>query len=164
MTGIYLLLGTNLGNKAANLQRAKELLTSHIIVVKKESKIYETAAWGIEEQPSFLNQVIEVDTGKSPERVLSICQLIEEQMGRVRHEKWGERLIDIDILYFGEHPYDKKDLSIPHPGIPERRFTLMPLAEIAPDLMHPILNKTQKELLKECKDELEVNAWEPALF
>lgn len=163
MTGIYLLLGSNLGNKPANIQRAKEFLTSHTIIVKKESRIYETAAWGIEDQPEFLNQVIEVDSSKSPERILAICQQIEEQMGRVRQEKWGERLIDIDILYFGEHPYESEELSIPHPGIPERRFTLMPLAEIAPDLIHPSLHKTQTELLEACKDDLEVSPWEPAL-
>lgn len=161
MTGIYLLLGTNLGEKAANLQRAKELLTAHAITIKKESKIYQTAAWGIEDQPSFLNQVVEVDTGKSPERVLAICQLIEETMGRVRYEKWGERLIDVDILYFGEHPYQAKGLDIPHPGIPDRRFTLMPLVEIASDLVHPVLGLTQKELLDACQDKLEVSLWEP---
>ena len=163
MTGIYLLLGTNLGNKLANIQRAKELLTSHLIVVKKESRIYETAAWGIEDQPSFLNQVIEVDSGKSPERVLKICQLIEEEMGRVRHEKWGERLIDIDILYFGERAYKKENLEIPHPGIPERRFTLAPLVELAEELLHPVLKKTQAELLEACPDSLELQVFEEPL-
>jgi 2-amino-4-hydroxy-6-hydroxymethyldihydropteridine diphosphokinase len=161
MTGIYLLLGSNLENRAANLQRAKEFLTSHSIIIKKESQIYETAPWGIEEQPAFLNQVIEVDTSKSPERLLTICQDIEKQMGRIRHEKWGERLIDIDILYFGEHPYEAEHLVIPHPGIPERRFTLLPLVEIAPQLIHPVLKQTQKELLANCPDHLEVKAWQP---
>jgi len=161
MTGIYLLLGSNLENRAANLQRAKEFLTANVITIKKESKIYQTAPWGIEEQPAFLNQVVEVDTTKSPERLLSICQEIENQMGRIRHEKWGERLIDIDILYFGEHPYETEGLIIPHPGIPDRRFTLLPLVEIAPQLTHPVLKQTQEDLLASCSDDLEVKAWEP---
>jgi len=160
MTGIYLLLGTNLGNRFANLQRAKEILTSHVIIVKRESKIYETAAWGVSEQPSFLNQVIEVDTGKSPERTLKICQMIEDQMGRIRTEKWGARLIDIDILYFNSHEYSTEQLTIPHPEIPNRRFTLIPMAELAPNMIHPSLNKTQEELLVACQDSLEVHLYD----
>ncbi|WP_422354778.1 2-amino-4-hydroxy-6-hydroxymethyldihydropteridine diphosphokinase [Roseivirga pacifica] len=161
MTSIYLLLGTNLGNKSANLQRAKELLTSHAIIIKKESKIYETAAWGNEDQPSFLNQVVEVDSNKSPQRILTLVNQIEEEMGRVRFEKWGERLIDIDILYFGSHEIQNEDLVIPHPEIQNRRFTLAPLAEMAPSFIHPILKKTQQELLDNCVDLLEVTVWEP---
>ena len=161
MTSIYLLLGTNLGNKSANLQRAKELLTSHAIIIKKESKIYETAAWGNEDQPSFLNQVVEVDSNKSPQRILTLINQIEEEMGRVRFEKWGERLIDIDILYFSSHEIQNEDLVIPHPEIQNRRFTLAPLAEMSPDFIHPILKKTQQELLEVCVDPLEVTAWEP---
>lgn len=161
MTSIYLLLGTNLGNKSANLQRAKELLTSHAIITKKESKIYETAAWGNEDQPSFLNQVVEVDSNKSPQRILTLVNQIEEEMGRVRFEKWGERLIDIDILYFGSHEIQNEDLVIPHPEIQNRRFTLAPLAEMAPSFIHPVLKKTQQELLEDCVDPLEVTVWEP---
>ncbi|MCO6358348.1 2-amino-4-hydroxy-6-hydroxymethyldihydropteridine diphosphokinase [Roseivirga pacifica] len=161
MTSIYLLLGTNLGNKSANLQRAKELLTSHAIIIKKESRIYETAAWGNEDQPSFLNQVVEVDSNKSPQRILTLVNQIEEEMGRVRFEKWGERLIDIDILYFGSHEIQNEDLVIPHPEIQNRRFTLAPLAEIAPSFIHPVLKKTQQELLDDCVDLLEVTVWEP---
>ncbi|MHA7102872.1 2-amino-4-hydroxy-6-hydroxymethyldihydropteridine diphosphokinase [Roseivirga pacifica] len=161
MTSIYLLLGTNLGNKSANLQRAKELLTSHAIIIKKESKIYETAAWGNEDQPSFLNQVVEVDSNKSPQRILTLVNQIEEEMGRVRFEKWGERLIDIDILYFGSHEIQNEDLVIPHPEIQNRRFTLAPLAEMSPDFIHPVLKKTQQELLEDSVDPLEVTVWEP---
>ncbi|RKQ49866.1 2-amino-4-hydroxy-6-hydroxymethyldihydropteridine diphosphokinase [Roseivirga pacifica] len=161
MTSIYLLLGTNLGNKSANLQRAKELLTSHAIIIKKESRIYETAAWGNEDQPSFLNQVVEVDSNKSPQRILTLVNQIEEEMGRVRFEKWGERLIDIDILYFGSHEIQNEDLVIPHPEIQNRRFTLAPLAEMAPNFIHPVLKKTQQELFEGCVDPLEVTVWEP---
>ena len=148
-----------MGNKAANIQRAKEQLTANTIIVKKESKIYETAAWGNEEQPSFLNQVVEVDSGKSPQRILTLINQIEEQMGRVRYEKWGERLIDIDILYFGDHEFNEDGLTIPHAQIQNRRFTLAPMAEIAPDFVHPVLGKTQLELLEECPDTLEVVEW-----
>ncbi|HEY9116256.1 MAG TPA: 2-amino-4-hydroxy-6-hydroxymethyldihydropteridine diphosphokinase [Roseivirga sp.] len=156
MSGIYLLLGSNIGKRFKNLERARELIVSNSITIRKESKIYETAAWGNEDQEAFLNQVIEVETGKSPQRLLKITQQIENEMGRVRYEKWGKRLIDIDILYFGDLVFAEDDLSLPHPGISDRRFTLVPLVEIAPDLVHPELKKTQTELLELCPDSLEV--------
>ena len=156
MSGIYLLLGSNIGRRFKNLERARELIVSNGITIKKESKIYETAAWGNEDQEAFLNQVIEVETGKSPQRLLKITQQIENEMGRVRYEKWGKRLIDIDILYFKDLIFAEDDLSLPHPGIADRRFTLIPLVEIAPDMVHPELNKTQTELLDLCQDSLEV--------
>lgn len=160
MTGIYLLLGTNLGKKAHNIQVAKEFLTAKTIIVRKESKIYETAAWGIEDQPSFLNQVIEVDAPYTPQKLLEICASIEKEMGRERFEKWGERLIDIDILYFGDMIIEEDNLNVPHPQIPNRRFTLVPLSEIAPEFKNPILGKLNSELLDACKDELQVSAVE----
>jgi 2-amino-4-hydroxy-6-hydroxymethyldihydropteridine diphosphokinase len=159
MNGIYLLLGTNLGNRERNLQLAKEHLTAHQLVIMKESKIYETAAWGIEDQPSFLNQVIEIDTSKNPERILIIIQIIEESMGRIRNEKWAQRLIDIDILYYNDVVVDESRLKIPHPEIANRRFTLMPLVEIAADQVHPVNQKSQQHLLNECKDDLNVKVF-----
>ncbi len=156
MSGIYLLLGTNLGNKFQNIQRAKEHLTSRMVIVKKESSIYETAAWGIEDQPSFYNEVIEVDQPYTPKKLLEIVLDIEIQMGRQRFQKWGERLIDIDILYFDQEQSATEDLQIPHPGIPNRRFTLYPLVEISPDFVHPILQLSNSQLLEECEDELQV--------
>ncbi|MFT6827327.1 MAG: 2-amino-4-hydroxy-6-hydroxymethyldihydropteridine diphosphokinase [Roseivirga sp.] len=158
MNGIYLLLGTNLGNRERNLQLAKEHLTAHQLVIKKESKVYETAAWGIEDQPSFLNQVVEVDTSKNPERILIIIQIIEESMGRIRNEKWAQRLIDIDILYYKDLVVDKPRLKIPHPEIANRRFTLMPLVEIAANQVHPVTGQTQSAMLNECSDKLEAVA------
>jgi 2-amino-4-hydroxy-6-hydroxymethyldihydropteridine diphosphokinase len=159
MNGIYLLLGTNLGSREKNLQLAKEHLTAHQLVIKKESKVYETAAWGIEDQPSFLNQVVEVDTSKNPERILIIIQIIEESMGRIRNEKWAQRLIDIDILYYKDLVVDEPRLKVPHPEIANRRFTLMPLVELAADQAHPVNQKSQQHLLNECKDDLNVSVF-----
>lgn len=156
MEGIYLLLGTNLGDRMANLQRAKELMMTKMITVMRESSVYETAAWGIEDQPSFLNQVVQIDFNRPPARLLELLLEIEQQMGRIREEKWGSRLIDIDILYFKGQIVDSKELKIPHPEIQNRRFTLLPLVELAPDLQHPILKNTQEELLGQTPDQLEV--------
>ncbi|PWL27423.1 2-amino-4-hydroxy-6-hydroxymethyldihydropteridine diphosphokinase [uncultured Roseivirga sp.] len=160
MSGIYLLLGSNIGRRLKNLDRAKELIVSNGIIIKKESQIYETAAWGNEDQEAFLNQVIEIETKKSPQRLLQITQLIENEMGRVRYEKWGKRLIDIDILYFDDLIFQENDLSLPHPGIADRRFTLVPLVEIASEMVHPVLEKTQAELLSVCEDQLEVSVFD----
>lgn len=153
-------MGTNIGNRNKNLERAREMLVSNMITIRKESNIYETAAWGKEDQESFLNQVIEVETGKSPQRMLFIANMIEKEMGRERFEKWGSRLIDIDILYFNDITFETEDLKIPHPEIQNRRFTLAPMAEIAPDFVHPSLQKSQTQLLEECTDSLEVALYE----
>ena len=159
MEGIYLLLGTNLGDRMANLQRAKELMMTKMITVMRESSVYETAAWGIEDQPSFLNQVVQIDFNRTPTRLLELLLEIEQQMGRIREEKWGSRLIDIDILYFKDQIIDSNELKIPHPEIQNRRFTLLPLVELAPDLRHPSLKKTQEELLSQTPDQLEVKTF-----
>ncbi|NVK82834.1 MAG: 2-amino-4-hydroxy-6-hydroxymethyldihydropteridine diphosphokinase [Cytophagia bacterium] len=160
MTGIYLLLGTNIGNRNKNLERAREMLVSNSITIRRESNIYETAAWGKEDQEPFLNQVIEVETGKSPQRMLFIANMIEKEMGRERFEKWGSRLIDIDILYFNDIVFQEESLKIPHPEIQNRRFTLTPMVEIAPDFIHPSLQKSQSQLLEDCADSLEVTLYE----
>tara|TARA_R110001599_G_scaffold322540_1_gene533620 strand:+ start:2259 stop:2744 length:486 start_codon:yes stop_codon:yes gene_type:complete len=154
MGDIYLLLGTNLGDRENNLQIAKEQLTAHQLTIKKESAIYETAAWGIEDQPSFLNQVVIVDSTKGPDRILIIISIIEGLMGRVRNKKWAQRLIDIDILYYGDTVVDKPRLKIPHPEIQNRRFTLAPLVELAPNFRHPVSGRSQSEMLVECQDKL----------
>ena len=154
------MLGSNIGRRAKNLERAREMIVSHGITIKKESEIYETAAWGKEDQEAFLNQVIEVETGKSPQRVLFIVNMIEKEMGRERFEKWGSRLIDIDILYFGDIVFEEDNLLMPHPEIQNRRFTLAPLVEIAPQFLHPKLEKTQAQLLAECPDALAVEVYE----
>lgn len=160
MTNIYLLLGTNLGNKLKNLERVAELLIANRIAIRRESSIYETAAWGIENQPSFLNQVLVIETSKSPEKLLELINKIEVEMGRVRTEKWGERLIDVDLLYYGAQIIETEKLTVPHPEIQNRRFTLLPLAEITPDGIHPVLKKSQLTLLNECQDALGVEKFE----
>ena len=156
MDDIYLLLGTNLGDRLVNLQRAKELMVTKMITVIRESSVYETAAWGIQDQPSFLNQVVQIDFQRAPGRLLQLILEIEAQMGRIREEKWGSRLIDIDILYFADKVIDQKNLRIPHPEIGNRRFTLLPLVELAAGFVHPVLGMTQKELLDQTSDQLEV--------
>jgi 2-amino-4-hydroxy-6-hydroxymethyldihydropteridine diphosphokinase len=153
---IYLLLGTNLGNRQENLIQARASIAAKCGSLLKTSNIYETAAWGKTDQPAFLNQVIALETSLTPKNLLSCVLQIEQELGRVRSEKWGERIIDIDILYYEDTIHHSTDLVIPHPGIAERRFVLEPLSEIAPDFLHPIFLKTSLVLLAECKDELAV--------
>ncbi len=154
MKGIFLLLGTNLGDKAENLNTALELINNGEIFVVDYSSVYETAPWGKEDQGWFLNMVVRVDTLLTPEKLLDTCQEIETEMGRERIEKWGERVIDIDILYYDNLEISTNQLTIPHAGIPDRRFTLIPLVELAANETHPALLLTQKELLEACKDTL----------
>jgi len=155
--GLYLLLGTNLGDKKLQLERARNAVSEEIGTISTASSIYETAAWGKTDQPSFLNQVLQVRTELTPTEILYKINAIEEELGRIRVEKWGERQIDIDILYYDGSIIDTKDLQIPHPGIPDRRFTLVPLVEIAADFKNPVLNMTNRDLLENCPDSLKVN-------
>ena len=161
MQGIYLLLGTNLGNRESNLAGAKSLAAKADIEILRESAIYETAAWGIEDQPGFLNQVVAVATTLEPELLLEKLLSIEQKMGRIRERKWGQRLIDLDILYYHNRLIETKDLQVPHPGIPNRRFTLVPLVELAAEEWHPVLQKSHQQLLEECQDTLKVKRFYP---
>ena len=149
---LYLLLGANLGDRVATLRRAVDLIGARVGAVVQASGLYETAPWGVTDQPAFLNQVLGVETGLTPEAVLTQTQAIEEELGRVRHEKWGARVIDLDILYYGDLIIQSETLAVPHPFLHERRFTLVPLAEIAPDFVHPVLQKATSELLATCTD------------
>ncbi|GAB3748094.1 2-amino-4-hydroxy-6-hydroxymethyldihydropteridine diphosphokinase [Spirosoma pomorum] len=153
---IYLLLGANLGNRVVTLKQATNLINDRVGVVVRESALYETAAWGVTDQPSFLNQVLAVETELKPEELLRQTQVIEQELGRVRLEKWGVRVIDIDVLYYDQLVWQTTTLTIPHPYLHQRRFTLVPLAEIAPDFVHPILKKSNQELLTEVVDSGEV--------
>ncbi len=154
--GIYLLLGTNLGDKKSNLMKAKVLINKQLGTIVNQSHTYETAAWGITDQASFLNEIIEIKSKLTPKQMLSKINEIEKELGRVRKVKWGERLIDIDILYFQHQVHSSDNLKIPHPGIPDRRFTLIPLVELNADFNHPVLNKTNQQLLDQCRDTLQV--------
>lgn len=156
MTSIFLLLGTNLGDRHRNLLRAKELLMEGGMDILASSSIYETQPWGKEDQPWFLNVLLEVRTTLKPEVLLLKCQEVEEELGRTRIEKWGERIIDIDILYYYDQVIDTRRLTIPHPEISNRKFTLFPLVELAAFVNHPVLNQNHMTLLAACEDPLEV--------
>lgn len=156
MKGIFLLLGSNLGDRHAMLEKASTLIREQIGRILQMSSVYSTRAWGIEDQPDFLNQVLEIESNLAPEVILQKANVIEEQLGRVRRIKWHSRIIDIDILYYGNLIVKTGNLTIPHPENENRRFVLVPMAEIASDFIHPVLKVSQSELLERCPDQLEV--------
>ena len=154
---VYLLLGSNMGARLQLLQDAIENIAIEIGEVTEKSAVYETAPWGKTDQPGFLNVAVAVVTGLSALEVLEKALQIEAKLGRVREEKWGARLIDIDIIFYGNDIVNiPNQLHIPHPEMHNRKFVLEPLVEIASDLQHPILHRSLNTLLSELKDELEV--------
>lgn len=154
---VYLLIGGNLGDRFALLNRAKKSIEENIGELVKESSIYETAPWGFESEQDFLNQVLIVFTKLTPVEVLEKCQIIENELGRKRQsEQYASRTMDIDILFYNDQIVNETNLTIPHEHLHKRRFTLEPLVELSPDLVHPIINKTLKEILLNCTDESEV--------
>ena len=156
MRTAHLLIGGNLGNRKENLSKAVLLINERCGSLTRSSSIYETEAWGNTDQPSFLNQALEISTSLSAQQLMRKVLRIEEEMGRVRKEKLGPRIIDIDILLFENEIHDLRFLKIPHPEMQNRRFVLVPLAEIDSTLQHPVLKKSIAELLEECPDNLEV--------
>jgi 2-amino-4-hydroxy-6-hydroxymethyldihydropteridine diphosphokinase len=155
--GIFILLGSNQGDRLKNLSEARQAISGFPSVIVKTSGIYQTQAWGNENQDDFYNQVVEISTFLLPAELLIKIQEAEVSLGRIRTEKWGPRIIDIDILFFNNAVIETPSLVIPHPGIPDRKFTLIPLNEIAPDFFHPVLHKKIGTLLQECSDRLDVN-------
>ncbi len=149
MPTAYIGIGSNLGNREENCERAIRLLIEHGITVTKRSSMIETEPWGVREQPKFINMAVEIGTELDPEGLLRILKKIEEEIGRLPTSRWGPRIIDLDILLYDDLIMETPDLVIPHPGMSEREFVLKPLAEIAPEKVHPVLKKSIKSLLME---------------
>ena len=149
MTTAYLGLGANLADRAGNLAEAVRRIASVDVRVLRVSSSWETAPRGMLDQPWFLNQVIEVETDLFPRQLFQHIQRIEREMGRLKRIPKGPRPIDLDILLYGNAVVKSPELEIPHPGMTERRFVLAPLAELAPDLLHPVLKRTVRDLLTE---------------
>jgi 2-amino-4-hydroxy-6-hydroxymethyldihydropteridine diphosphokinase len=154
MVNVFLLLGSNLGDRQLFLQQAIGHIENYIAPVLKASSTYETQSWGKIDEPDYLNQVVMLQTSLSAKKLLKKILSIENTLGRKRDEKWGSRTIDIDILFYGEAIINEEDLQIPHPQLHKRRFTLEPLAEIAPEFVHPALNKNVLQLKSELNDSL----------
>jgi 2-amino-4-hydroxy-6-hydroxymethyldihydropteridine diphosphokinase len=152
----YLSIGSNLGERQEHLANAIKQIEANCGNIIKASAIYETAAWGNNEQPNFLNQCLVVKTDLSAKKLIKQLLHIERLMGRERKEKMGPRLIDLDIILMDEEVVFSEFLTLPHPHLQDRKFVLLPLAEIAPKAFHPIFNKTVEQLLIECSDVLDV--------
>jgi 2-amino-4-hydroxy-6-hydroxymethyldihydropteridine diphosphokinase len=152
----YLLIGGNEGDRIGTMARARRQIGTIAGAIRSQSSLYETAPWGKSDQPDFLNQALELETGLDAPSLLQTLQGIEATMGRKRTEKYGSRIIDIDILFFNDAIIRQPGLAIPHPEIQNRRFALAPLAEIAAAYIHPVLGLSVRELLINCTDPLAV--------
>ena len=160
MGDVFISLGSNIGDRKKNILEAIRLLDNPPeITVEKKSSLYSTDPIGYVGQDWFLNAVVEIMTRLTPKELLDRCQAIEEQMGRVRTMPWGPRIIDLDILLYGGEVIEDNELIIPHPHMHTRGFVLVPLAEIAPDILHPKFNKTAVELLRQVKDGHKVDVY-----
>lgn len=156
MNKLYLLLGSNMGNSKTQLSKAVKHIEREIGIVNRKSGLFVTAAWGNTMQADFLNQVIIVNTALNAQQSMQTILSIEKKMGRVRTKKNAPRIIDIDILFFNKKIIEEDQLTVPHPQIQNRRFVLVPLDELSPNLLHPLLKKTIHQLLIHCTDDLDV--------
>lgn len=157
MIKIYILLGGNLGDKKRIFSEVQTRINTQIGKISAQSAIYETEPWGFESDDFFWNQALEIRTVLSPEEVLQKTQQIEIELGRIRKENQNDsRIIDIDILFYGDQIIELEKLIIPHPRIQERNFVLIPMSEIAPDLIHPLFQKSIQQMLDDCTDQLKV--------
>ena len=146
LTPVFLGLGSNLGDREANLRHALKILGDHLFL-ERVSSLYETEPWGYKPQPWFLNCVCQGDTGLTPQALLDLVKDVEHKVGRTPSFTNGPRVIDVDILFYGQQVVQAPELQIPHPGLPHRAFVLVPLVEIAPGYRHPVLESTVENLL-----------------
>jgi 2-amino-4-hydroxy-6-hydroxymethyldihydropteridine diphosphokinase len=153
---IIILLGSNLGNRLANLKQAIASIASFSTILQ-QSNIYQTAAWGNTDQADFLNQAIEIQTNQTAENLMHALLAIESQMGRVRLQKWEPRIIDLDIIFYESAIHSTDFIQIPHPEMQNRAFVLKPLLDLIPHFEHPILKQTISQLWEKCPDQLEVS-------
>ena len=159
---VFVLLGSNLGDRELIVNQACKMMGERCGEIVAKSRLYESEPWGFQSEHWFLNQVVELATSLSPDVLMASLLEIEKELGRDRtlpHNGYVSRPIDLDILYFGNEIIDTKMVTAPHPRLHQRRFTLLPLCDIAPDFMHPTLKKTNLQLLEECQDKGKVNIY-----
>jgi 2-amino-4-hydroxy-6-hydroxymethyldihydropteridine diphosphokinase len=156
---VSILLGGNLGNRQAYLNFGKFLINRDLGSIIKESKIYETEAWGGKSDKAYLNQLVDIDFKGNPKELMLALLQIELKAGRKRWEKWGNRTLDIDILFWGDNIINEENLIIPHPALHNRKFALLPLMEWKAEFVHPVLQKKISYLLDICTDNLDVQIY-----
>lgn len=160
----YLLIGSNLPPREEWILKTETLIGIHCGNITGRSSVYETAAWGLQDQPDFLNRALELETDLSPEQLINMTQHIENMLGRQRLIKWGPRTVDIDILLYDTLIIDQPALKIPHPGMSVRKFVLIPLSELAPDFIHPVSRQSIRQMAEACTDPLPVHKYPDAGF
>lgn len=162
LESVFVLLGSNLGDRELLVNQASKMIGGRCGKIVAKSRLYESEPWGFKSEHWFLNQVVKVETAFSPDALMGVLLEIEKELGRDRsvpHEGYVSRPMDLDILYFGNEIIDTQMVNAPHPRLHERRFTLLPLCDIAPDYVHPVMKKTNLQLLDECQDAGKVNIY-----